>query len=44
MIWMSYSAWEEQVEENIVEGLAKEVAEVRALNSLLPAYRKGIRG
>ena len=37
------SAWEEQVEENIMEGLPREVAEVRASNSLLPAYRKRLR-
>ena len=38
------SAWEEQVEENIMEGLPREVAEVRASNRLLPAYRKRLRG
>jgi len=37
------STWEEQVEENVTQGLPKDVAEVEASNLLLPVYRKGLR-
>ena len=37
------AAWEEQVEENLSQGLPKHVAQVQASNSLLPIYRKKLR-
>ena len=34
------SAWEEQVRENLRQGLQKDDAEIQASNRLLPDYRK----
>ena len=35
-----YSAWEEQVQENLRQGLQNDDAEVQASNRLLPVYRR----
>ena len=37
------SAWEEQVQENLRQGLQKDDAEIQASNRMLPVYRKKLR-
>ena len=37
------SAWEEQVQENLRQGLQEDDAEIQASNRLLPVYRKKLR-
>ena len=38
-----YSAWEEEVQENLCQGLQKDDAEIQASHRLLPVYRKKLR-